>query len=83
MLDGHGLMISSLGYYPNPLDLDMEHRAPVIEPLKKTINAAALLEVPMAGIFIGRRDFHAFQRSDGGYICIHKPLEHAHLLAHL
>lgn len=54
LLDGHGLMISSLGYYPNPLDPEVEHRAPVIEHLKKVIDAAALLEVPVVGTFIGK-----------------------------
>ena len=30
MLDGYGLTISSLGYYPNPLHPDAEHRETVI-----------------------------------------------------
>src|SRR5512137_2446308 len=46
MLDGYGLTISSLGYYPNPLHPEAEHRAMVIAHLKKVIEAAALLEVP-------------------------------------
>ncbi len=54
MLDGCGLTISSLGYYPNPLDPDLELRQTVIEHLKKVIEAAALLEVPVVGTFIGK-----------------------------
>lgn len=54
MLDGYGLMISSLGYYPNPLHPDPEHRETVIAHLKKVIDAAALLEVGMVGTFIGK-----------------------------
>jgi sugar phosphate isomerase/epimerase len=48
------LEISSLGYYPNPLHPDPEHRELVIGHLKKVIVAAELLKVPVVGTFIGR-----------------------------
>src|SRR6516164_65556 len=35
----YGVAISGLGYYPNPLDPDPEHRRAVIEHLKKVISA--------------------------------------------
>jgi sugar phosphate isomerase/epimerase len=54
MLDSYGLTISSLGYYPNPLHPDAEHRETVIGHLKKVIEAAALLEVPVVGTFVGK-----------------------------
>ena len=54
MLDGYGLTISALGYYPNPLHPDAEHRETVIGHLKKVIEAAALLEVPVVGTFVGK-----------------------------
>ncbi len=54
MLDGYGLPISSLAYYPNPLHPDADHRETVIEHLKKVIEAAALLETPAVGTFIGK-----------------------------
>jgi sugar phosphate isomerase/epimerase len=54
MLDGYGLPISSLGYYPNPLHPNAEHRASVIAHLKKVIEAAELLEVPVVGTFVGK-----------------------------
>jgi sugar phosphate isomerase/epimerase len=54
VLDSFGLSISSLGYYPNPLNPDPEHRETVIEHLKKVIVAAELLEVPIVGTFVGR-----------------------------
>jgi sugar phosphate isomerase/epimerase len=54
MLDGYGQTISALGYYPNPLHPDAEHRETVIGHLKKVIEAAALLEVPVVGTFIGK-----------------------------
>ena len=54
MLDGYGLQISSLGYYPNPLHPEAEHRERVIGHLKEVIKAAALLEVPIVGTFVGK-----------------------------
>ena len=54
MLDGYSLPISSLGYYPNPLHPEAEHREKVIAHLKKVIEAAALLEVSNVGTFIGK-----------------------------
>ncbi|WP_299025934.1 sugar phosphate isomerase/epimerase [uncultured Thermanaerothrix sp.] len=54
MLKNYGLQISSLGYYPNPLHPDPDHRQTVIEHLKKVILAAEMLEVPIVGTFIGK-----------------------------
>ena len=54
MLDDCGLTISALGYYPNPLHPEAEHRETVINHLKKVIEGAALLEVPIVGTFIGK-----------------------------
>src|SRR6478735_2339120 len=53
MLDAHGLGISSLGYYPNPLDPDEEVSGPAIAHLKKVIDAAVLLDVEIVGTFVG------------------------------
>ena len=47
MLDGYNLPISSLGYYPNPLHPEADHRETVIAHLMKVIEGAALLEVPI------------------------------------
>jgi sugar phosphate isomerase/epimerase len=54
MLAGYGLTLSALGYYPNPLHPDASHREAVIAHLKKVIEAAALLEVPVVGTFVGK-----------------------------
>jgi sugar phosphate isomerase/epimerase len=54
MLDGYGLTISSLGYYPNPLHPDPDHRETVIAHLKKVILGAEKLEVPVVGTFVGK-----------------------------
>lgn len=53
-LDKHGIQISSLGYYPNPLHPDLEHRQQVIDHLQKVIVAAEMLNVPIVGTFVGR-----------------------------
>lgn len=54
LLDGCGLTISSLAYYPNPLHPDAGHRDTVTTHLKKVIAAAALLEAPIVGTFVGK-----------------------------
>jgi sugar phosphate isomerase/epimerase len=54
VLENYGLSISALGYYPNPLHPDVEHRETVIEHLKQVILAAELLEVEIVGTFVGR-----------------------------
>ena len=54
VIANYGLSISSLGYYPNPLHPEAEHREVVIGHLKEVILAAELLEVPIVGTFVGR-----------------------------
>jgi sugar phosphate isomerase/epimerase len=50
----HGVAISGLGYYPNPLDPDPQHRQAVVEHLRKVIRAAPLVGVGVVNTFIGR-----------------------------
>lgn len=52
-LTERGITISGLGYYPNPLHAQSEHRDEVIGHLLKVITAASLLEVPVVNTFIG------------------------------
>lgn len=54
ILKKYALEISSLGYYPNPLDPDEEHRQTVVDHLKKVILTAEMLDVPVVGTFVGR-----------------------------
>ena len=49
-----GMEISALGYYPNPLHPDPEHRQHVIGHLKKVIAGAQKLGVGVVGTFVGR-----------------------------
>ncbi|MDQ3671964.1 MAG: sugar phosphate isomerase/epimerase [Actinomycetota bacterium] len=53
-LEKHGLEISSLAYYPNNLHPDAKERRAANTHLRKVIDAAAKLEVPMVGTFVGR-----------------------------
>ncbi len=50
----HGVSISGLGYYPNPLDPDAAHREMVFNHLKKVIRAAPMIGVGVVNTFIGR-----------------------------
>lgn len=52
-LAGRGIGISGLGYYPNPLHPDADHRQAVSDHLKKVITAASLMGVPVVNTFIG------------------------------
>src|SRR6476620_9420473 len=53
MLNGLNLDISSLGFYPNPLHPDAAVRKGAFDHIKKVVDAAVLLEVPIVGTFIG------------------------------
>jgi sugar phosphate isomerase/epimerase len=53
-VEGRGLAISSLAYYPNNLDPDPKVRAQANEHLRKVIVAAEQLGVGLVGTFIGR-----------------------------
>jgi len=52
-LANHGIEISGLGYYPNPLHADADHRDEVIGHLKKVITAAGVMGVKVVNTFIG------------------------------
>ncbi len=54
LVEGRGLTISSLAYYPNPLDPDPAQRSLAQSHLRKVIDAAARLGVNLVGTFIGR-----------------------------
>src|SRR3954468_5469715 len=49
----HGLEISALAYYPNPLDPDDDAREAAHAHLRRVIEAAAKLGVPTVGTFAG------------------------------
>jgi sugar phosphate isomerase/epimerase len=53
MLAEKGQAVSALGYYPNPLHADAQHRESVIAHLKLVIAAAALMKVGVVNTFVG------------------------------
>ena len=50
----HGVAISGLGYYPNPLTPDLDEANQYVEHIKKVIVAAKFLGVNQTNTFIGR-----------------------------
>jgi len=52
-IEGKGLKISGLGFYPNPLHPDPAVRNPAIAHIKKVIEACRLMGVPYMNTFMG------------------------------
>ncbi len=52
-LQAKGLSISALGYYPNPLHPQSDHRDEVMAHLKKLIVAASQMQLPVVNTFCG------------------------------
>jgi sugar phosphate isomerase/epimerase len=50
----HGVAISGLGYYPNPLTPDAEEAKTYVNHLKAVIKAARLLDLSVVNTFVGR-----------------------------
>jgi sugar phosphate isomerase/epimerase len=50
----HGVSLTALGYYPNPLDPNPTVARAAVEHLKKVIRAAALLGLKNVNTFVGR-----------------------------
>jgi sugar phosphate isomerase/epimerase len=50
----HGVEISALGYYPNPLDPDPEVSGAAVEHLRQVIRAASVLGLKTVNTFVGR-----------------------------
>ena len=52
-LAGHGIEVSGLGYYPNPLHAEANHREEVIAHLMKVISAASTMNIKVVNTFLG------------------------------
>ncbi len=50
----HGVMISGLGYYPNPLSSDRDEAETTVTHLHQVIDAASELGIPVVNSFVGR-----------------------------
>lgn len=53
-LDEHGVSVSALGYYPNPLSPDRAEAAAATQHVKRVIDAAHRLGIGLVNTFVGR-----------------------------
>jgi sugar phosphate isomerase/epimerase len=54
LMKGHGVAISGLGYYPNPLAPDPAEARVYVEHIEAVVRAAQLLGVGLVNTFVGR-----------------------------
>jgi sugar phosphate isomerase/epimerase len=54
LVSAHGVSISGLGYYPNPLSADAAEAELAAAHLRRVIDAAAALGIPQVNSFVGR-----------------------------
>lgn len=77
-LSHHGVAISGLGYYPNPLAADASERRTYVEHIRKVISAAAVLGVGVVNTFVGRDPSRPVEEQWDTFESVWKPLvEHA------
>jgi sugar phosphate isomerase/epimerase len=74
MMEGAGVSISGLGYYPNPLVADAAEANTYIEHIKKVIAAARLLDVEVVNTFIGRDWTRSVDENWPRFLEVWKPL---------
>lgn len=72
--DKHGIEISALGYYPNPLDPDPEVSALAVGHLRKVIAAAKLLGLRTVTSFVGRDWTQSVDENWPRFLAIWRPL---------
>ncbi|GAB4356120.1 MAG: sugar phosphate isomerase/epimerase [Bryobacter sp.] len=70
----HGVSISGLGYYPNPLTADEAEAAVHVEHLKAVIRAAQMLSVGVVNTFIGRDHTKSVDDNWPRFLATWKPL---------
>lgn len=70
----HGIEISALGYYPNPLDPDPEVSRRSVDHLKKVILAAEKLGLSTVNSFVGRDWTRSIDDNWPRFLKIWKPL---------
>jgi sugar phosphate isomerase/epimerase len=66
--------ISALGYYPNPLDEDIDKREIYINHLLKIISAAKSLNIPVINTFIGRKQHATLEENFQLFLEIWPPI---------
>ena len=74
LIEKHGVRISSLGYYPNPLSADSADRAAYAKHLKQVIVASAQLGIGVVTTFIGRDHLKSIEENWSLFETVWKPL---------
>lgn len=69
-----GVSVSALGYYPNPLAADADHRSTVAAHLLKVIDASVQLQLPVMNTFIGRDPARSIDAQWDDMIGVWKPI---------
>lgn len=72
--DRHGVALSGLGYYPNPLDPDPEVSGTAVRHLKKVIAAAPRLGLKNVNTFVGRDWIRSVDENWPRFLRTWKPL---------
>lgn len=70
----HGVSISGLGYYPNPLDPDPAVSRRAVDHFKRVVRAAAKLGVGRANTFVGRDWTKTIDENWPRFLRVWKPL---------
>ena len=70
----HGVAISALGYYPNPLTPDREESELAIDQIRRVISAAAMLGVGRMNTFVGRDWTRSVDENWPRFLEVWKPL---------
>ncbi len=73
-LDSHGIGVSALGYYPNPLSGDTEEARVAQEHLRCVIRAAKALELPTVNTFVGRDWTRSVEENWPRFLQVWRPL---------
>ena len=69
-----GVEISSLAYYPNNLDEDLEHRSYFHDHLRKVIDASAKLGINMVTTFVGRMQTKTIEENFAEFAKVWPPI---------
>ena len=78
LVELHGVEISGLGYYPNPLTADRAESEPAIEHLHRLIDAAAELRIGVVNSFVGRDPALSVEANWPRFLEVWRPLvQHA------
>jgi len=72
--EDRGITISTLGYYPNPMDADQEASDVAVNHLMKLIDASAFMGINMVTTFIGRDKTKTVEENLDKYEVIWTPI---------